>query len=79
MRILDEKRDHATERVTLFLTRSEAAEMRDMLEALLNGEVDQHVHVSDVAFEREVTIAIYDESDLSFFDERAKKLIQTGQ
>ena len=79
MRILDEKRNQAAERVSLFLTRAEAAEMRDMLEALLNDETNHHVHISDAEFEREVTIAVYDENDLSLFHDRAKKLILTGE
>jgi len=79
MRILDEDRDQAIERVTVFLTRSEAGEMRDMLNALLSGDVDQHVHVSDSDFRREVTLAIYSEDDLSHFSERARRIIETGE
>ena len=35
MRILDEVNDRSCERVTCFLTRPEAAELRDSLDALL--------------------------------------------
>lgn len=79
MRILDETRDAATNRVTVFLTHSEASELQDMLEALLRGDVDQHIHVADSEFEREITIALYNDADLGQFSERARRIIETGE
>jgi len=79
MRILDDDRDRAIERVTVFLTRSEAGEVRDKLNALLSGDVGEHVHVSDSDLQREITLAIYSEDDLLRFNERARRIIKTGE
>jgi len=78
MRILDEDDDKARSRITLYLTASEAAELRDSLEALLSGPANFHHHVSSADQSKELTVCIYspDKPDaLGRFDERSRKLI----
>lgn len=75
MRILDESGDKALNRVTLYFTASEAAELKDSLDALLADRLRQHEHISSDDYRKEVTICIYDVDKLSQFDSRSKKLI----
>ena len=77
MRILDEDADKAINRVTLYLTSSEAAELRDSLEGLLTGAADSHAHVSNQDYSKEVTVCVYDPAaDLGAFNQRSRRLIQ---
>lgn len=78
MRILDQDGDKALRSVTLYLTASEAAELRDSLESLLSGPPDSHHHVADADFSKDVTVCLYtpnDPSALRHFDERSKQII----
>ena len=74
MRILDENSDKKLDRVILYLTEDEAKEMKESLEFLL-CEQHQHSHISSESFDKEVTISIYKNENLSSFDERSRKLI----
>lgn len=78
MRILDEDHDRAITSVLLMLTPTEARELSDMLRAL-TSEPGDHVHVSDQKFSRTVTVAIYTPENLRFFDDRARRLVETGE
>jgi hypothetical protein len=78
MRILGEDDDKAQSRVTLYLTKAEAGEMKDSLKALLEGPQDSHHHISSSDFSKEITVCLYSEDDpkaLSHFDERSRKII----
>ena len=80
MRLLNEDTDSAISRLTLLLTKVEACELRDSLEAILESDaVARHEHVPSEDFQKEITIAIYDESDISRFDERVQELIQADK
>lgn len=58
------------------MTRDEAKEMKSALEAMLkDNKKYHHVHIPDHDFEREITVCIYQEDDLSSFNERSKKII----
>jgi hypothetical protein len=76
MRVLDEERDMACSRLTLFLTRDEATQLRDTLEVLLTGH-HQHEHVTSDDFQKEITVCLYDPSNLDSLDERARRLIRS--
>ena len=56
MRLLDEDADASCNRVTCYLTRAEAQELRDSLEALLRGGMERHEHVSSADFGKEITV-----------------------
>ena len=62
MRILDEEMDRAVRRVTLYLTRPEAVELLNSLEAVIAGPPDEHEHVSSDDYSKQVTVCIYDSS-----------------
>ncbi len=77
MRILDEETDKPLSKITLFLTRPEAAELRDSLEGILyKGAPERHEHISSNDYLKEVTVCLYDTSSLENFNERSKKLIK---
>jgi len=75
MRILDDHASKALERVTVYLTISEAAEMRDSLQALLSSPPGRHEHVPSDDYRKELTICIYDQGALVGFDDRSRRLI----
>lgn len=56
MRIHDEDNDLSICAVTLFLTRAEAEELRDSVQALLSGDPSDHQHVPSPDFQKEVTV-----------------------
>jgi predicted hydrolase (HD superfamily) len=63
----------------LLLTLSEAEELRDDLDSLINKQKMHHAHVNDSEYNHEITVAIYDEKNLTGFDERATQLILTDK
>ena len=75
MRILDQDNDRKLDRVTLYLTLAEAQELRDSLEAVIQQPRGNHAHIPDSAFDKEITVCIYDEA-LAGFDERSRRLIE---
>jgi hypothetical protein len=75
MRILDEVADQSLSVVTIYLTKSEAEELRDSLEQLLANWQSRHEHVSSSDYKRQITVCIYDVENLEGFDERSKQLI----
>lgn len=76
MRILDEKRDQAISRSTILLTRAEAEEFRDSIEAILGGGEGNHAHIPSEDFQKEITVALYDETNTSTFNDRCQRLIR---
>ena len=76
MRILNELTDKSLENITLYLTMSEALKLRDGLNDLLKKPMNNHIHVSNEDFQKEVTICIYDINNLNGFDQRSVDLIK---
>ena len=77
MRILDEDTDRSITTIVLYLERSEAEELRDSLNLLLEDSSQRHEHVSSEDNRREVTVCIYDPDNLEGLNERSKTLIQS--
>ena len=77
MRILDDDTDRSIQTIILYLTKSEAEELRDSLNLLLEDSSPRHEHVSSEDHRRELTVCIYDSNSLESFDERSRKLIQS--
>lgn len=76
MRILNQNTDKSLQDILLLLTKSEALELRDELERLLSSnQKDNHGHINDIEYQREITVAIYDDSNKNGFDDRTKRLI----
>ncbi len=76
MRILDEDNDKPIKTALVLLTPKEAREFRDALEQVLERPDNNHVHIPDSTYEREITIAIYTPDNLKHFNERVKMLIE---
>ena len=76
MRILDEKTDQKLDKITIYLTKSEAIELRDSLIDLIQYPDHHHNHIPSDEYDKEITVCIYDDKNLSFFDERSKKLLK---
>lgn len=75
MRILDTVSDNPLENVVLYLTFPEALELRDSLDELLKKPLNNHAHVADENFQKEITVCIYDENKLNGLNERSINLI----
>lgn len=79
MRILDSNSDQSLENVTLYLTKTEAQQLRSYIDELLLSRISaDHAHLNDGDCQRELTVTIYSEGDLSGYDSRSVKLIRTG-
>jgi hypothetical protein len=77
MRLLDEGSDKSINKVTIYLTKSEAEELYSDLKRIIDAPKNNHAHVSSEDYKKEITICIYggnviDES----LNERSKKLIK---
>ncbi len=75
MRILDQNNDKALNNITIYLQLEEAIELRDSLNYAVSRPLNYHSHVPSVDYSKEITICIYDSSNIENFDERSKKII----
>jgi hypothetical protein len=75
MRILDEDSDRKVDRVTILLTRDEAEQLQRAVTNVLTDKAYDHDHVIPEDPQKEIIIAIYDDADLSSFNERCQRLI----
>lgn len=75
MRLLDEGNNRTLNRVTLYLTLSEAQELRDSMTDLLSGPMPNHCHIPSSDYQKEVTVCVYDENNLLSLSERSRILI----
>jgi hypothetical protein len=76
MRILNQDTDKSVKNLLILLTREEAMELKDDLEQLISKGQDQdHAHLNDADFQREITVAIYNSEKCWFFNDRVKQLI----
>lgn len=76
MYILDEKTDKSIKKIILYLTYSEASELKDSLENLLRKPLNNHEHISNEDFKKEITICIYDVNNLNGLNDRSINLIK---
>jgi hypothetical protein len=79
MRILDEDNDRSCDAATLFLTRQEATLLGAMVAALLESPPNRHEHVNSDDQTKELTICLYDPTDLSGLNERSQELIKSDK
>lgn len=75
MRILDQDSDKTCRDVLLYLTPSEALELRDSLNHLLEKPSSNHAHISEDDYKRELTVCIYDVNNLQGFNKRSLDII----
>jgi hypothetical protein len=83
MRILDERADRPLRLVTLYLTPTEARQLASDLEQLADEPVNwHHSHLEEIEGDRvvrELTVAVYVDENLDQFDQRSRRLIETGE
>lgn len=80
MRILDEDTDKALKNIFVLLTQAEASELRDVLNGLILSKLDaDHSHINDIEYNREITIALYEDDAPNTYNKRVKKLILKGE
>lgn len=79
MRILEENSDKSLKKIILYLTLSEALEMKDSISSILKDSKNNHAHIADANCEKEITICIYDDKDLEGYNERSKRLILNNE
>lgn len=79
MRLLNKISDKSLEKILIYLTHSEALELRDSLNDLLDKPLNNHAHISNDDFHKEITICIYDIDNLIGFNQRSIKLIVNDQ
>lgn len=77
MRLFDENNEKSLNNISLFLTIDEAKELLDSLEGLLKNFKNDadHTHINDENYKREITVCLYNETNLNGWNETAKKLI----
>jgi hypothetical protein len=75
MKIYDENAKRLLTSVTIYLTPAEARELANAARDLADNPQHHHQHVSDKAFQREVTLAVYTRENFNQFDEESRKLI----
>ena len=70
------KSNKSIQDILLLLTKEEAIELLDGLDKLINSEKKRnHVHINDFDFDKEITIAIYNDNNIEEFDERVQRLL----
>ncbi len=78
MRIYDHKNKKELESITLFLTPDEAMELAADAKDLSENTHKLHSHICDIEYDREVTLAVYTDENVSQFNEESKKVITGG-
>lgn len=75
MRILDQTHDTVSDNTLLLLTITEASELKDALEDILQSEeLGIHSHINDLDYSHELTVALYSEDTDKIFSQRIKSL-----
>lgn len=76
MRILDETTNKSVETLTLLLEKAEAIQLIGYLEQLIDiAPGTHHYHLNNDDYSKEITISLYDNSNLNCFSDRYKLLI----
>ncbi len=78
MRILDDDHNLPVHNVLIMLTPQEAKELRDQLLQLI-ASPDEHIHVPDAEYKREITVAVYTPDNIHSFGQRGQLLIEQEQ
>lgn len=75
MRLLSQDDDKPLHRILVFLTKTEALELRDSVDVLLKDSTARHEHISSEDYRKELTVCIYDPNNLESFDDRSRRVI----
>jgi helix-turn-helix protein len=79
MRILDRDSNKTINNVILYLSEDEASVLQSSLQNLLEKPENNHTHINNPDFTKEITVCIYDPGNLTGFDERSKKVIMSDE
>ena len=74
MRLLDATTSTRLTSVGLYLGPAEAQELKDALDQLLSNRELHHLHISADDYQEEITVSLYDDKNLSGYDERSRRL-----
>lgn len=77
MRISNDTSDEKLDQITIFLTESEASQLKNSLEQFLKKPKDRglHFHLSSEDYQKEITVCIYNPENIAILHPRAQKLI----
>jgi hypothetical protein len=75
MHILTGTADKTINSVLILLTPDELKELLDKLRSV-NADSGDHVHVSNIDFSQEITLAVYTSNNLRYFSEKVRKIIE---
>ena len=76
MIVLDEITNNSLSNITILLQKNEAIQMIGYLEDLLsNATQNEHCHLNNDNYSKEITIALYDKKRLEGFEDKYKELI----
>ena len=77
MIILDEDTNKSLNNITILLTKNETMQMIGYLEELLlNTEQNEHYHLNNDNFTKEITMSLYDKNGcIENFNDKYKKII----
>jgi hypothetical protein len=74
MRIIDEENKRTLSSILIMLTPDEVFELVGMLKAL-DPIKNDHAHLNDINYKREVTVGIYTKENLHLFKEEIRKIL----
>ncbi len=77
MRIYDEENSRTLRSILIMLTPSEVHELSGKLRSL--SEKNDHIHVDDAEYKREITIGLYTPSNMYSFAPEVIKLLQEDE
>ena len=75
MKIYDHDTKRVLNRVTLFLTPSEARELGDSAQDLAEKPEHHHHHVCDSDYKQEIIVSVYTPANLNQFDAESRAVI----
>ena len=78
MRILEQDSNSLLEKIIIYLTKDEAVELSNDLIALIKSP-NYHSHISSNDYKNEITICIYNENELSEFNDVSKKITRNNE
>lgn len=79
MRLLNNDSNEKIDGVTIYMTKDEVLEMIDSLTSLIKNASAKHFHVYSADHKKEVILCLYENGDVSQFNERSRRLIVEDQ
>lgn len=77
MRIIDLETNKTVDNILIMLTPEEASELSSKIKHI-DVSKGAHIHVDDLDYRREITVAIYTEENLSFFSDTVRAVLKAN-